>query len=91
MFNWFKRFIEEKKIDSDVKQIKYYSNRKLYDFELGQYINHSDICNYVRIGLKFKVINHRGDDITGITLRKAATPYLSNLTDEEIINVIKGR
>lgn len=78
-------------MDGDIKQIKRYSNRKLYDFDLGQYISLKDICNYVRIGLDFKVTNHRGDDITGKTLRKAATPYLSNLTDEEIINVIKGR
>jgi len=50
---------------SDIRIIKKYPNRRLYDTEQSRYITLSDIRDLVMKGLEFKVIDtNSGDDLT---------------------------
>lgn len=52
-----------------MKRIKRYENRKLYDTESGQYVNLSDIANFVRQGEEIQILDHRsGMDVSSSIL-----------------------
>ena len=55
-----------------VKIIKRYSNRKLYDTELSQYINETELLDYIRSGQTVQVLmNITEEDVTKQILWRA--------------------
>ena len=54
---------------NNVRIIKRYGNRKLYDTELSRYVTIEEVANHIRDGVSLKIIDNRtGEDITGGTL-----------------------
>lgn len=54
---------------NNVRIIKRYGNRKLYDTELSRYVTIEEVANHIRDGISVKIVDNRtGDDITGSTL-----------------------
>lgn len=61
--------------------IKKYKNRRLYDFEISQYITIEDLQRYVVDGLLFKILDSdSGKDITNATLLQIVVEMESNAT-----------
>lgn len=55
--------------DSNIKLIKKYKNRRLYDLARSQYVTVEDLQNYVLDDVEFKVIDAtNGKDLTNSTL-----------------------
>jgi len=73
-------------ISTQLKIIKKYKNRRLYDFEISQYITVDDLQRYVIDGILFQVIDAvSAKDITNATLlqifvemESSALPFLSS-------------
>lgn len=66
------------------REIKRYRNRKLYDTERSSYIRLQDICDLVRQGEPFTVLdNDSGTDLTVYTLAMAIQDvvYRGNLAE----------
>ncbi len=72
--------------------IKRYANRKLYDDNIKSYISFTDLANYVKAGIDFKVLDVKDNcrDITSATLRKVALPFIPPMTDDHLKSIIKG-
>ena len=59
--------------------IKKYKNRRLYDFEISQYITIDDLQHYVIDGVLFKVVDSASNiDITNMTLLQIFVEMESN-------------
>jgi polyhydroxyalkanoate synthesis regulator protein len=55
-----------------VLEIVKYSNRKLYDKQVGRYITLTDMVNIVRAGIEFRVVDHKTRlDVTNEVLSNA--------------------
>lgn len=55
--------------DKDLRIIKRYGNRKLYDTEISRYVTIEEVAEHIKNGLSVKIIdNQTGDDITSSTL-----------------------
>ncbi len=55
--------------DRDVKVIKRYTNRKLYDTVESRYVTLDEIAEMVKLGLEVKIVDNRSkEDLTSVTL-----------------------
>lgn len=70
-------------IQPEVRVIKRYNNRKLYDTGLSSYITLDDIYNYVNSGNPIQVINNK-------TKADITTPVILNALAERGKNVDNG-
>ncbi|MFH1223979.1 MAG: polyhydroxyalkanoate synthesis regulator DNA-binding domain-containing protein [Pseudomonadota bacterium] len=55
--------------DTNIRIIKRYGNRKLYDTELSRYVTIEEVSGHIKNGISVKIIDNKtGEDITGSTL-----------------------
>ena len=75
-------------VDSSLITIKRYKNRRIYDTDKHAYITFDDVRDYILAGVRFKIINDSGKDITKsnlLNLLKTDTPLLFNEDIKDLI------
>lgn len=75
---------------STVKILKRYSNRKLYDSETSQYVNLSDVTEFLKDGFTVTVIaNDTKEDVTKKVLSQILTQNAEKFTNDLLVNLVK--
>jgi polyhydroxyalkanoate synthesis repressor PhaR len=75
---------------TQVKVLKRYSNRKLYDTAESQYVNLTDVMNFLKEGLAVTVIeNETKIDVTKSTLATILLQNADKLSNDLLVNLVK--
>ena len=76
--------------ENNMKTIKKYTNRKLYNTETSRYVNLQEILDMIKSGEQVQVLTHKtSTDVTQEVLKEAVFRHVP-ITSEQLLGMVRN-